>query len=63
MEQSVLARGALKPSLPTEIIPAKIPRLKLSGRFPMDLGIPPLKIKIMLEQNVLARGALTISFD
>ena len=31
----------------------KIRRLKLSGEFPMGLGIPPLNIKIMLGSNPL----------
>ena len=41
------------PNLSTKIIPTKIPRLKLklSGEFPMDLGIPPHKLKIMLESS------------
>ena len=41
------------PNLPTEIIPTKIPRLKLSGEFPADMRIPPLEIKILLESNPL----------
>ena len=41
------------PNLPTNIIPAKIAWLKLSGKFPMGLEIPPLKTKIMLESNPL----------
>ena len=41
------------PHLPTNIIPTKIARFKLSGKFPMGLGMPPLKIKIMLESNPL----------
>ena len=40
-----------KPSLPTEIIPAKIAWLELSGRFPMGLGTPPLKIKIIIIES------------
>ena len=39
------------PNLRTKIIPTKIAWLKLSGRFPMGLGVPPLKIKILLESN------------
>ena len=39
------------PSLPTEIIPAKICWLKLSGKSPMDMKIPPLTIKIMPEST------------
>ena len=41
------------PNLPTNIIPAKIAWLKLSRKFPMDLGIPLLKIKITLQSNPL----------
>ena len=41
------------PNLPTKIIPTKTAWLKLSGRFPMGLGIPPLNIKILLESNPL----------
>ena len=39
------------PNLPTEIIPTKIAWLKISGKFRMDLRIPPFKIKIQLESN------------
>ena len=39
------------PNLPTNIVPANIARLKLSGKSPMDVRIPPLKTKIMLESN------------
>ena len=39
------------PNLPTSIVPTNIAWLKLSGRSPMGLGIPPLKINIMLESN------------
>ena len=42
-----------RPNLLTKIIPAKIARLKLSGKFPIALGIPPLIIKIMHESNPL----------
>ena len=41
------------PNPPTNIVPTNIARLKLSGNFPMGLGIPPLKIKIALESNPL----------
>ena len=41
------------PNLPTKIVPINIARLKLSGKSPMDLGIPPFLIKIMLESNSL----------
>ena len=37
------------PNLPTKITTAKICWLKISGKFSVGLGIPPLKIKIMLE--------------
>ena len=40
------------PNLPTKIIPTKIASLKLSGRFPMDMRIPPLRIKLLLESNL-----------
>ena len=55
--QSPRVRGAHlgtdKPNLPTKLSPTKIACLKLSGRFPMGLGIPPLKIKILPESNPL----------
>ena len=35
-------------NLPTKIIPTKIPRLELSGKFPTDLRIPPLNIEILV---------------
>ena len=35
----------------TKTIPAKIRRLKISGRSHPDLGIPPLRIKILLEPD------------
>ena len=38
-------------NLHTNIIPAKICRLRLSGKFPMDMRIPPLEIKICLSQT------------
>ena len=37
------------PNLPTKSLPAKICRLNISGEFPMDMRIPPLRIKILLE--------------
>ena len=46
-----LGRSLHMPNLPTKIIPAKICRLKISGRFPMDMRIQPLNIKTMLESN------------
>ena len=39
------------PNLPTSITPTKIAWLKTSGKFPMGLGIPRLKTKIMLESS------------
>ena len=39
------------PNLPTKIIPTKIRLLNISWRFPMDMRIPPLKIKILLENK------------
>ena len=36
------------PNLPTRIITAKIAWVKPSGKFPAGMGIPPLKIAIML---------------
>ena len=41
------------PSLPTKIMPTKIRWLNISGKFPLSLGIPPLKLKILLESNPL----------
>ena len=46
------------PNPPTNIIPTNIAWLKLSGKFPMSLGIPPLKFKIMLESNPLKSSML-----
>ena len=43
----------VSPNLPTKIISTKIARLKTSRKSPMRLGIPPLKIKILLESNPL----------
>ena len=39
------------PNLPTYTIPTNIAWLKLSGKSPMDMKTPPLKIKMMLESN------------
>ena len=36
---------AVTPNLPTNIIPTKIRWLNTSGRFPMDMRIPPLTIR------------------
>ena len=45
-------RGARStPNLTTKTIPTKIARLTISGNFPMDMRIPPLKVKILLESN------------
>ena len=41
------------PDLPAKIVPTKIRRLEISGKFPMDMRIPPLEIKIRLESNPL----------
>ena len=45
--------GEITPNPPTNIVPTNIARVKLSGKSPMGLGIPPLRIKIMLESNPL----------
>ena len=39
------------PNLPAKIVPTKIVRLKLSGKLPVDVRIPPRKIQIPLESN------------
>ena len=39
------------PNLPTYIVSTNIAWLKLSGKFPMGLGVQPLSIKIVLESN------------
>ena len=39
------------PNLPANIVPTNIAWLALSGKSPMGLGIPPLKIKIVLDSN------------
>ena len=41
------------PNLPTNVIPTEIACLKLSGKLPVGLGIPLLRIEIMLESNPL----------
>ena len=38
----VFLKHAPTPNLPTKIFPTKISEFKLSGKSPMDLGIPPL---------------------
>ena len=45
------SRTLCTPNLPTNIIPSNVAWLKLSRSFPMDLGIPPRWIQIMLESN------------
>ena len=40
-------------NLPTNITPTNIASGKLSGKFPMDMRITPLIIKIMHESNPL----------
>ena len=45
-------------NLPTKNLPTKIAWLKLSRHFPMDMRIPPLNIKILLESNPLKPGIL-----
>ena len=42
------------PSLPTNIIPTKIARLKLSRSFPMDLAweFHPLTLRLRLSQTL-----------
>ena len=39
------------PNLPNQFIPTKICWLRISRKFPVDLGIPPLSNKILLESN------------
>ena len=46
------------PNLPTNIIHTNIARVKLSGKSPTGLGIPPLTIKITLESNPLTSTML-----
>ena len=52
-EGGVLLRGGdyITPNLPTSIVPTNIARLELSGKSPMGLEIPPLRIDIVLESN------------
>ena len=47
--QSLASRGT--PNPPTNIVPTNIARLKLSGKSPMDMRTPPLKINMVLESN------------
>ena len=39
------------PNLSTKLIPTKICWLKVSGKIPVDLGIPPLKLRLCLSQT------------
>ena len=48
---AVAAQRHIRPISVTKIIPAKIAGLKLSGRFPMDMRIPPLELKVLLESS------------
>ena len=50
--------GFRTPNPPTKIIHAKIRRLETSGKFPMDMRVPPLEIKILLESNLLKSRSL-----
>ena len=43
---TMLSSRHATPNLPTQIVPNKICWLKLSGKCPMDMRIPPLRIKI-----------------
>ena len=43
----------LAPNLPTKIIPAKMRWLNISRKLPMDMRVPPLKTKILLESSPL----------
>ena len=51
--QEVSTQNSLMPNLHSKIIPTKIRWLKTSGKFPLGLGIPPLKTKILLESDPL----------
>ena len=46
------------PNLTTKIIPTKVCWPNISGKSPMDMIIPPLNIKIMLESNPLKSRSL-----
>ena len=41
----------ITPNLPTDVIPTEIAWLTLSGKFPTDMRIPPIELKILLESN------------
>ena len=45
--------SALAPNLPNKTIPTKICRLTISRKSLIDMGIPPLEIKMLLESNPL----------
>ena len=47
-----------RPDIPAKNLPTKIARLKLSGKCPMGMRIPPLKLKIMLESSPLKSRVL-----
>ena len=50
---ATLPRTDRTASLHTKHPQTMIRRLKLSGKFPMGLGVPPLRIKIRLNSNPL----------
>ena len=47
----------------TMIIPTKIRRLNISGKSPVDMRIPPLKLEIMLASNLLKSRILGTEID
>ena len=51
--------SAPTPNLPTNIIPAKIRWLKLSGKFPMVMRIPPLNIQILFATHSLMENCFS----
>ena len=53
----------ITPNPPTNITPTNIAWLRFSGKFPMDMIIPPLIIKIMLESNPLKSTMLVGRLD
>ena len=42
----------IAPSLPTKSTPVKIRRFNISGKFPMDMRIPPLEVRFCLGQTL-----------
>ena len=48
---NICRQKMVTPNLPTKILPTKIRWLKTSRKSPMDMSIPLLKTKIMLESN------------